>query len=89
MNGSLVKLYLYKLTLKIFIFTLLFITNLYMKEKSNKYLITAVILAVLFHGTTIFYTLETTYDALIHFLQIIMQIVGSNLGIISGIPVLL
>jgi hypothetical protein len=37
-----------------------------MKEKSNKYLITAVILAVLFHGTTIFYTLETTYDALIH-----------------------
>ena len=37
-----------------------------MKEKSNKYLITAILLAVLFHGTTIFFTLETTYDALIH-----------------------
>ena len=37
-----------------------------MKEKSNKYLITAILLAVLFHGSTIFFTLETTYDALIH-----------------------
>lgn len=37
-----------------------------MKEKSNKYLITAILLAVVFHGSTIFYTLETTYDALIH-----------------------
>ncbi|MCH3885207.1 hypothetical protein [Tenacibaculum aquimarinum] len=37
-----------------------------MKEKSNKYLITAILLAVIFHGSTIFYTLETTYDALIH-----------------------
>tara|TARA_B100000809_G_scaffold55434_1_gene51314 strand:- start:14082 stop:17171 length:3090 start_codon:yes stop_codon:yes gene_type:complete len=37
-----------------------------MKEKSNKYLIAAIILAILFHGTTIFFTLEDTYDALIH-----------------------
>ena len=37
-----------------------------MKEKSNKYLITAILLALLFHGSTIFFTLETTYDALIH-----------------------
>jgi hypothetical protein len=37
-----------------------------MKEKSNKYLITAILLAILFHGTTIFFTLEDTYDALIH-----------------------
>jgi hypothetical protein len=37
-----------------------------MKEISNKYLIIAILLAVLFHGTTIFFTLETTYDALIH-----------------------
>tara|TARA_R110002049_G_scaffold183679_8_gene351680 strand:+ start:11102 stop:14191 length:3090 start_codon:yes stop_codon:yes gene_type:complete len=37
-----------------------------MKEKSNKYLITAILLALVFHGSTIFFTLETTYDALIH-----------------------
>jgi hypothetical protein len=37
-----------------------------MKEKHNKYLIIAILLAVLFHGTTIFFTLEDTYDALIH-----------------------
>ncbi|ARV05467.1 hypothetical protein BTO04_01610 [Polaribacter sp. SA4-10] len=37
-----------------------------MKETSNKYLITALLLGVIFHGTTIFFTLETTYDALIH-----------------------
>ncbi|WP_298884125.1 hypothetical protein [uncultured Polaribacter sp.] len=37
-----------------------------MKEKSNKYLITAILLALTFHGSTIFFTLETTYDALIH-----------------------
>ncbi|MGK0448840.1 MAG: putative membrane protein, partial [Polaribacter sp.] len=37
-----------------------------MKEKYNKYLIIAILLAVLFHGTTIFFTLEDTYDALIH-----------------------
>lgn len=37
-----------------------------MKEKSNKYLIAAILLAVIFHGSTIFFTLETTYDALIH-----------------------
>lgn len=36
------------------------------KTKSNKYLITAILLAIVFHGSTIFYTLETTYDALIH-----------------------
>ena len=37
-----------------------------MKEGTNKYLIAAVILALVFHGTTIFFTLEKTYDALIH-----------------------
>jgi hypothetical protein len=37
-----------------------------MKKKYNRYLITAILLAVLFHGTAIFFTLELTYDALIH-----------------------
>jgi len=37
-----------------------------MKETSNKYLIVALLLGLAFHGTAIFFTLETTYDALIH-----------------------
>jgi len=37
-----------------------------MKETSNKYVITALILGLVFHGTSMFFTLETTYDALIH-----------------------
>lgn len=37
-----------------------------MKETSNKYLISALILGLAFHGSAIFFTLETTYDALIH-----------------------
>ncbi len=37
-----------------------------MKEKSNKYLITALLLGIVFHGTSMFFTLEATYDALIH-----------------------
>lgn len=37
-----------------------------MKERTNKYLIAALLLGILFHGTTIFFTLESTYDALIH-----------------------
>lgn len=37
-----------------------------MLEKSNKYLIAALLLGVMFHGTTMFFTLENTYDALIH-----------------------
>ena len=37
-----------------------------MKVTSNKLLILAVLLGVIFHGTSIFFTLETTYDALIH-----------------------
>lgn len=37
-----------------------------MSEKTNKYLIIAVILGVVFHGTSMFFTLESTYDALIH-----------------------
>ena len=37
-----------------------------MKETSNKYLISALLLGLLFHGSSIFFTLETTYDALIH-----------------------
>lgn len=37
-----------------------------MKERTNKYLITALFIGLAFHGTSIFFTLETTYDALIH-----------------------
>ncbi|WP_026933724.1 membrane protein [Christiangramia echinicola] len=37
-----------------------------MKETTNKYLITALIIGVVFHSSTIFFTLENTYDALIH-----------------------
>ncbi|MBU3821260.1 hypothetical protein KO566_04240 [Flavobacteriaceae bacterium XHP0103] len=37
-----------------------------MKEKTNKYLITALLIGIAFHGASIFFTLETTYDALIH-----------------------
>ncbi len=37
-----------------------------MKETSNKYLITALLIGLVFHGSAIFFTLETTYDALIH-----------------------
>ncbi len=37
-----------------------------MKEKSNKYLIAALLIGIAFHGTSIFFTLESTYDALIH-----------------------
>ena len=37
-----------------------------MEKRTNKYLITALILGLLFHGASIFHTLETTYDALIH-----------------------
>lgn len=37
-----------------------------MKETSNKYLIVALLIGMAFHGTSIFFTLETTYDALIH-----------------------
>ncbi|GGD11624.1 hypothetical protein [Hyunsoonleella pacifica] len=34
--------------------------------KSNKFLIVALLIGVTFHGTSIFFTLESTYDALIH-----------------------
>ncbi len=37
-----------------------------MKERTNKYLITALLLGIVFHGSTMFFTLEKTYDALIH-----------------------
>ena len=37
-----------------------------MQEKTNKYLIVALLIGVIFHGTSIFFTLENTYDALIH-----------------------
>lgn len=37
-----------------------------MKKQTNKYLIVAILFGVLFHGTAIFFTLEKTYDALIH-----------------------
>jgi hypothetical protein len=35
-------------------------------SKTNKYLITAVLLGIIFHGTSMFFTLEKTYDAMIH-----------------------
>ena len=37
-----------------------------MDQKSNKYLIVALLVGIVFHGASIFFTLETTYDALIH-----------------------
>ncbi len=37
-----------------------------MKEKSNKYLTVAILIGLAFHGTSIFFTLEETYDALTH-----------------------
>ena len=37
-----------------------------MQKKSNKYLIVAILIGIAFHGTSIFFTLESTYDALIH-----------------------
>jgi len=37
-----------------------------MKETTNKYLIAALLLGLTFHGASIFFTLESTYDALIH-----------------------
>lgn len=37
-----------------------------MKEKSNKYLIAALLIGIAFHGVSIFFTLEASYDALIH-----------------------
>ena len=37
-----------------------------MKEKSDKYLIVALLIGIAFHGTTMFFTLEKSYDALIH-----------------------
>jgi hypothetical protein len=36
------------------------------KEKTNKYLIVALLTGVVFHSSAIFFTLENTYDALIH-----------------------
>ncbi len=35
-------------------------------KTTNKFLITALLLGVAFHGASIFFTLESTYDALIH-----------------------
>ena len=37
-----------------------------MPQNSNKYLLIALFIGIAFHGTTIFFTLESTYDALIH-----------------------
>lgn len=35
-------------------------------RQTNKYLIAAVLIGIVFHGTSMFFTLEKTYDALIH-----------------------
>lgn len=37
-----------------------------MQSRTNKYLVTAILLGMIFHGTSMFFTLERTYDALIH-----------------------
>ncbi|MGY6650030.1 hypothetical protein [Wenyingzhuangia sp. IMCC45574] len=37
-----------------------------MKESTNKYLITAILIGLIFHGSAMFFTIEKTYDALIH-----------------------
>ncbi|MBT8276729.1 MAG: hypothetical protein KJO39_11335 [Bacteroidia bacterium] len=37
-----------------------------MENRSNKYLIVALVFGIAFHGTSMFFTLESTYDALIH-----------------------
>ena len=37
-----------------------------MQSRTNKYLVTAVLLGMIFHGTAMFFTIERTYDALIH-----------------------
>ncbi len=37
-----------------------------MKSSVNRYLLLAIGLALLFHGSAVFYTIEKTYDALIH-----------------------
>ncbi|MGK0323624.1 MAG: hypothetical protein ACJAR4_001667, partial [Psychroserpens sp.] len=37
-----------------------------MKETTNTYLIAALLLGLAFHGTSLFFTLESTYDALVH-----------------------
>jgi hypothetical protein len=36
------------------------------REKTNKYLLAALLIGIIFHSTAIFFTLENTYDALIH-----------------------
>ena len=52
---------------KQFIYLYTDVINLrFIKEKTNKYLIAALLLGLVFHGTSIFFTLESTYDALIH-----------------------
>ena len=37
-----------------------------MPSKTNKYLVSAILLGMIFHGASMFFTLEKTYDALIH-----------------------
>ncbi len=37
-----------------------------MKQSTSKYLVSALLIGLMFHGTSIFFTLESTYDALIH-----------------------
>ncbi|UQD55855.1 hypothetical protein [Flavobacterium sp. K5-23] len=37
-----------------------------MKEKTNKYLIVALLIGIVFHTSALFFTLESSYDALIH-----------------------
>lgn len=37
-----------------------------MKQSTNKYLVTAILIGLIFHGSAMFFTIEKTYDALIH-----------------------
>lgn len=50
----------------LYTFTLSKILQVLNAKTSNKYLIIALLLGIAFHGTSIFFTLESTYDALIH-----------------------
>ncbi len=50
----------------IFIFIMLYFPTNVLMKRTNVLLILALIIGIAFHGSSIFFTLETTYDALIH-----------------------
>lgn len=48
------------------IFTSSILRRWFVREKTNKYLLAALLIGIVFHSAAIFFTLENTYDALIH-----------------------